>query len=758
MATYGALTPKKRPLGEDDETSELAPPAPPQHSPEAAPPPPPPSAEPGYEQRTEEPEQPYQPVTQSTAGNGFRAPAMPPAPPPPPEPAPPPPPPPPPPQRTEEAVQDRAPVMQSTAGNGYRPPAPPPAPPEPPPRQRTEEPEIYQPYQPVMQSTATSGFRATALPSTPPPPAPAPPPEWAQAEEALTPFLREHPLATVTDSRIGEGYRPTDLSPGWYGRAVQARTAPPPQRAEAAVPPSGRVPDMTVGAAAPASSILRIGEFTVAEPNDQQKEAYRAAMAQGMPLASALAAAGIRVLGNANENPTASLNTAQSTDATRAQFDAARGPMPAAVPSSLSAEHQQRAKAAGYVLDRDGHFYRDLGEGQRVRYMPAREGDVGGFNGGGELKVGADGKLQDNGYLQSLGGYVPGSAQDPAVRGGTGTITGGSIGGVPIPKNQLGQPINLSPATPGSTPPVGAGGPPTPPPTTYQPSAPIAPAAPPAPFQPPADSLVRPAIGQGPDRAGLPLQSTALGGTVTPSSPAPPQGQQPSLGTGGLDDEYAKGEQALTLGLARSRMSARRRLEEHAASRGLIGSSVEADMNRELEADLAVQEQQGLYELSKQRNEQQFRQFTLKAEESRFSRGLAEQVASRMQQGDQFARSLASGESQFAMSHGLQREAQALQKQGMDRDESYRYAQMNLEQRLRTEAMNLQRQGMNQDEAYRYAALNSDERFKNMQVQLQRQGMDADQAFRQAEFQWKQQYSSSEMDFRKSELDVRKLE
>ena len=270
-------------------------------------------------------------------------------------------------------------------------------------------------------------------------------------------------------------------------------------------------------------------------------------------------------------------------------------------------------------------------------------------------------------------------------------------------------------------------------------------------------------------------------------------------GTAIIDREIEQGREGAT-----------RDLDEYISSRGLVGSNVEAEERRSIGETWEDQRMRRLFDLNtafagtqasdrasaghlaattsgQQQQESQFsRSFglqhtQLQQQESQFARGfgmdesrfsedqrrfssqMAEQIASRMQQETQYARSLTQEDTRLAVQSQLQTRALNLQEQGMAQDEAFRRASLEVETELRTRALNLQEQGMNEEMAYRYAALEQDGDFRTRAQELQEQGMNMDEAYRQAQLEYQgwateqgliqRQYETEEQS-RLSELDI----
>ena len=139
------------------------------------------------------------------------------------------------------------------------------------------------------------------------------------------------------------------------------------------------------------------------------------------------------------------------------------------------------------------------------------------------------------------------------------------------------------------------------------------------------------------------------------------------------------------------------------------------------------------------------REFT--AEQDRFAQQFGEQVATRLQQDEQFTTALASDEGRFALDIGLREKALALQETGMEMDEAFRRASLEQEEELRTRALDLTQQGMDQEDAYRWSALEQDGEFRQRTLDLQELGLTLEDAYRQ-----------SELEFRQKQLDQQESE
>jgi hypothetical protein len=174
-------------------------------------------------------------------------------------------------------------------------------------------------------------------------------------------------------------------------------------------------------------------------------------------------------------------------------------------------------------------------------------------------------------------------------------------------------------------------------------------------------------------------------------------------------------------------------LDELMSSRGLVGSNVEADAHANLIGRLNQSRQQQYFDLARDMATTQAQDRMAAGQLGVQAGQFSEQIAGRLQQESQFARSLTSSDARAAMDYGLQERAQQLQATGMAQDEAYRQAAMEMEEGLRTRALDLQQQGMDEEKAYRYAALEQDARFRQSVIDMQQQGMDLDEAYRYAE-------------------------
>lgn len=154
------------------------------------------------------------------------------------------------------------------------------------------------------------------------------------------------------------------------------------------------------------------------------------------------------------------------------------------------------------------------------------------------------------------------------------------------------------------------------------------------------------------------------------------------------------------------------------------------------------------------------------AQQDQFSLQYGEQVASRLQQDEQFRATLESGDARFALDVGLRERALDLQLQGMEMDEAFRQSALAQERELTERAQALQQEGMNLEDAYRYAALEQDSRFREGwtddkgeyhpgTLALQELGMDQDQAYRQAELEFQKERLEQQNTQFMSELEFR---
>ena len=146
------------------------------------------------------------------------------------------------------------------------------------------------------------------------------------------------------------------------------------------------------------------------------------------------------------------------------------------------------------------------------------------------------------------------------------------------------------------------------------------------------------------------------------------------------------------------------------------------------------------------------RRFT--EQQNQFAQQYAEQVASRLQQNEQFYDALQSDEARFAMDAGLRERALDLQARGMDMDDAFRRAALEQERDLTMSAQELERMGMNLDDAYRYAALAQDSRFRDRALDLEERGMTLDEAFRYAELDQNERFRDRALDLEEQGLNM----
>lgn len=205
----------------------------------------------------------------------------------------------------------------------------------------------------------------------------------------------------------------------------------------------------------------------------------------------------------------------------------------------------------------------DMGDGQGMRYLT--EGEVKRLTGADSLNTGTpkgyttpDGKPWD-------GGASAGSGNAPGEGSGE---SGGPASGPPTEPPDV-PPINF----PGGLPPL--------PPTKGFPITP-------------------PGIKAGPTGGAGAGSPTDTGAGAGPPTPVPAGTPDQSFGD--------KGSAALQARLQRAREAARRNIEEQMARRGIVGSSVEADTNRQLEADLAAQQQEGEFSIAQMESDNRFKQ------------------------------------------------------------------------------------------------------------------------------------------------------
>jgi hypothetical protein len=285
-------------------------------------------------------------------------------------------------------------------------------------------------------------------------------------------------------------------------------------------------------------------------------------------------------------------------------------------------------------------------------------------------------------------------------------------------------------------------------------------------------------ITEGPDLLGdlSPMPEPVFGSELTAETPTPTAAPAPTTGGGDLMSDLLRqfGAEGLeqpsrydipfvqnTIDLINQELTEQRGrsmadLDEYFSGRGLVGSSVEADVRGQTERGLERQRMSQLLDLQRSIAETSARdresaagiaeragRYGLAEEGQEFGQQMqagqfAEQVAGRLQQESQFARGLTSSDAQFAMSAGLQLRAQELQAEGMSLDEAYRNAALEQEETLRTRALDLQQQGIEEESAYRYAALEQDWVFRRRALDLQEQGMGLDEAYRYAELEMRE--------------------
>lgn len=131
-----------------------------------------------------------------------------------------------------------------------------------------------------------------------------------------------------------------------------------------------------------------------------------------------------------------------------------------------------------------------------------------------------------------------------------------------------------------------------------------------------------------------------------------------------------------------------------------------------------------------------------------------EQVASRLQQNEQFAAALASDEATRALDVGLRARALDLQEAGMQMEDAWRQASLDQERQLTTRAQDLQEAGLNADMAYRYAALEQDGDFRSEQLRLEELGLNMEDSYREAE----QALQMRQLDINQQQVDQRMQE
>lgn len=237
------------------------------------------------------------------------------------------------------------------------------------------------------------------------------------------------------------------------------------------------------------------------------------------------------------------------------------------------------------------------------------------------------------------------------------------------------------------------------------------------------------------------------------------------------------------LRMAEQERSGKQSIDEWAASRGLLGSSVEGDKVTQLQGELArvrADDDRKLLEmmataesLDKEAAAQLALDLTeMGQRESQFARSLnlnerqfqqaqfefgethAENIASRLQQESQFARSLTEQQATRAMEGSLRSRALDLQEQGMTMDQAFRQAELDLRGEIQRGQLRLTELGMEQDEAYRYAAMEQDSLFRQMAEDRMREGMEMDEAYRYAEQDWKAEQREKDRQHQTSEAQA----
>lgn len=140
-----------------------------------------------------------------------------------------------------------------------------------------------------------------------------------------------------------------------------------------------------------------------------------------------------------------------------------------------------------------------------------------------------------------------------------------------------------------------------------------------------------------------------------------------------------------------------------------------------------------------------------KADQDLAAKQYGEQVATRLQQDEQFKATLADTQSARSLDLGLRQRALDLQSKGMDLDSAYKQAALDQERELKTAALNLEKLGLEKEDAYRYAALAQDADFRKEANRLTELGLDMQDAFHYAELNMQKEQFQQEMNFRLSQ-------
>ena len=112
---------------------------------------------------------------------------------------------------------------------------------------------------------------------------------------------------------------------------------------------------------------------------------------------------------------------------------------------------------------------------------------------------------------------------------------------------------------------------------------------------------------------------------------------------------------------------------------------------------------------------------------------MAEQIATRFQQENQFARSLDLDHTRLSIQSQLETRAMDLQEKGLHMEDAFRRAELEVSTQIETRALDLQELGLNMEDAYRYAALEQDGNFRQQALNLEAHGLNMEAAFRGAE-------------------------
>lgn len=192
----------------------------------------------------------------------------------------------------------------------------------------------------------------------------------------------------------------------------------------------------------------------------------------------------------------------------------------------------------------------------------------------------------------------------------------------------------------------------------------------------------------------------APGSEVTAQAGAPAGGSTQGYLEGGLNDwlnnpsRYGsdvvkQGASVIEQSLAKLRKQGNQSIAENAASRGLVGSSVEQENMLDYEAELQRQGQERLFNLQRE-------------QANTYGADRSASIAAGLGFGDQSINLL-----------------------GMGMDNDFRWAQMQNDSGFRNMAMQLQAQGMTADDAYRHAALAWQKQYGTGELDLRRQGVNS---------------------------------